>query len=123
MAAPRSPCGGFKTRVLHFTVKNTTLKEKNWKENVQKNAQFFFLWRKGSFSSRNGPSRNLTLFSSRRSAWSVLKCNQDSEVFAEFSGTFCTLWAKKITFLKGNICINKCFIDVLYIFYSALKKN
>ena len=31
------------------------------------------------------------LFSSRRSAWSV-KCNQGSEVFAEFSGTFCTLW-------------------------------
>ena len=22
--------------------------------------------------------------------WSVLKCNQGSEVFAEFSGTFCT---------------------------------
>ncbi|CAH3125860.1 unnamed protein product [Porites lobata] len=27
----------------------------------------FFLWRKGSFSSRNRPSRNSTLFSSRRS--------------------------------------------------------
>ena len=85
MAAPRSPCGGFKTRVLHFKVKNTTLKEKIAKR--------------------------------------MLKCNQDSEVFAEFSGTFCTLWAKKITFLKGNICIYKCFIDVLYIFYSVLKKN
>ena len=36
MAAPRSPCGGFKTRVLHFKVKNTPLKDKNWKEKVQK---------------------------------------------------------------------------------------
>ena len=31
--------------------------------------------------------------------------------------------AKKITFLKGNLCIHKCFIDILYIFSSALKKN
>ena len=106
-----------------------------------KECSAFFLWRKRSFSSRNRPSRNSTLwvylgvrtcelflcfapfvflgsivltslfslfyvtrefnrflhrgwanlFSSRRSAWSV-KCNQGSEVFAEFSGTFCTLW-------------------------------
>ena len=119
MAAPRSPCGGIKTRVLHFKVKNTKLKEKRLERECSKECSFFFLWRKGSFSSRNGPSTNLTLFSSRRSAWSVLKCNQGSEVFAEFSGTFCTLWAKKITFLKENICIYKCFIDVLYIFSSA----
>ena len=31
--------------------------------------------------------------------------------------------AKKISFLKGNLCIHKCFIDVLYIFSSVLKKN
>ena len=33
--------------------------------------------------------------------------------------------AKTITFFKGNLCIFKCFIDVLYIFFlnSALKKN
>ena len=30
--------------------------------------------------------------------------------------------AKKITFLKENLCIDKCFIDVLYIFSSVLKK-
>ena len=71
MAAARSPCGGFKTSVLHFKVKNTPSNE----------CSVFFLWRKGSFSSRNRPSRNSTLFSSRRSAWSVLKCNQGSEVF------------------------------------------
>ena len=31
--------------------------------------------------------------------------------------------AKKITCLKGSLCIYKCFIDVSYIFSSALKKN
>ena len=34
------------------------------------------------------------LVSSRRSAWSVMKFNQSSEVFAELSGTFCTLWPR-----------------------------
>ena len=42
MAAARSLCRCFKTRVLHFTVKNTQLKDKKWKEKVQKNAQISF---------------------------------------------------------------------------------
>ena len=88
MAAARSPCRCFKTRVLHFKAKNIPLKDKKWKEKVQKNAQLSFCGGREAFSSRNRPSRNSTLFSSRRSAWSV-KCNQGSEVFAEFSGTFC----------------------------------
>ena len=32
---------------------------------------------------------NLVFFTT--DLWSVLKCNQGREVFAEFSGTFCTL--------------------------------
>ena len=36
------PRGGFKTRVLQFKDKNTPLKDKKWKEKVQKNAQFSF---------------------------------------------------------------------------------
>ena len=42
MAATPSPCGGVKPRVLHFKVKNTPLRDKKWKEKVQKNAQFSF---------------------------------------------------------------------------------
>ena len=42
MAATQSPCGGVKPRVLHFKVKNTPLRDKKWKEKVQKNAQFSF---------------------------------------------------------------------------------
>ena len=40
MAAAQSPCRCFKTReiTLHFKVKNTPLKDKKWKEKVQKNA-------------------------------------------------------------------------------------
>ena len=50
-----------------------------------KECSVFFLWRKGSFSSRNCPLRNSALLSSRwTSAWSVLKCNQGNKVFAKF---------------------------------------
>ena len=80
----------------------------------------FFLWRKGSFSSRNRPSRNSTLFLSRRSAWSVLKCNH----FAKFSGIFWTLWTRKLCFWWG---FQYEFLNVSQTFYtffsSALKKN
>ena len=42
MAAARSPCRCFKTRVLHFKFKNTPLKDKKWKEKDPKNAQLSF---------------------------------------------------------------------------------
>ena len=42
MAATLSPCRCYKTRVLHFRVKNTPLKDIKWKEKVQKNAQLSF---------------------------------------------------------------------------------
>ena len=74
--SPYSPCRCFKTRVLHFKVKNTpfrTVKRQKMERESSKECSAFFLWRKGSFSSRNRPSRNSTLFSSRRSPWSVLK--------------------------------------------------
>ena len=49
MAAARSPCRGFKTRVLHFKVKNTPLKDKKWKEKIQKNAQLSFCGEREAF--------------------------------------------------------------------------
>ena len=82
-----------------------------------KECSAFFLWRKGSFSSRNHPSRNSTLFSSRRSAWSVLKCNQDREVFAEFSGTFWTLWPRQLRFWKAVYVFLK--VQILDTFRSS----
>ena len=53
---------------------------------------FLFLWKNESFSLRNWPWRNSTLFSSRRIAlfWS----NQGSII----SSTFSTLWSRKVHF-------------------------
>ena len=49
MAAARSPCRCFKTRVLHFKVKNTPLKDKKWKEKVPENAQLSFCGGRAAF--------------------------------------------------------------------------
>ena len=49
MAAERSPCRCFNTRVLHFKAKNTPLKDKKWKEKVQKNAQLSFCGEREAF--------------------------------------------------------------------------
>ena len=49
MAAALSTCRCFKTRVLHFKVKNTPLKDKKWKEKVQKNDQLSFCGERKAF--------------------------------------------------------------------------
>ena len=49
MAAARSSCRCFKTRVLHFSVKNAPLKDKKWKEKVQKNTQLSFCGAREAF--------------------------------------------------------------------------
>ena len=49
------------------------------------------------------------LFSSR---WPVLKCNQGDNVFENFEVLFFYPMVKKNRFLKENLCIYKCFIDV-----------
>ena len=67
----------------------------------------FLFVEKGSFSSRNRPSRNSTLFSSRRSPWSVLKCNQVSE--EAHKGLFNPLWVSDITQISYCKMIFKSF--------------
>ena len=52
----------------------------------------------------------------------VLKCNQGSDVLEDFELHFYSM-VKEITFLKGNLCIYKCFIDVKFILLSVLKEK
>ena len=139
MPAARSPCRCFKTRVLHFKVKNTPLKDKKWKEKVQRNALFSFCEGKEAFHQEMvlrgiqpcflhdvacaRLSDSIVVTYMYWSAWSVLKCKQGSEVFTEFSGSFCTLWPRQLRFWKGIYV----FLNVSETFYkffsSALRKN
>ena len=96
----------FKTKVLHFKIENTSIKDK-WKNEK---------W--------NCLSRNSTLFFTRRiGALGLFWTNQSGKVSEETWGTFRTLWSKKSTFLKRNFCVYKGFMDDFYILTSAWKKN
>ena len=107
MAATQSPCGGVKPRVLHFKVKNTPWRDKKWKEKVQKNAQFSFC--------------------GGREAFHQEIVHRGIQYCFLYGGAHGLFWnatkAKKITFLKGNLCILKFFIDVLYIFLFSAKEK
>ena len=83
---------------------------------VQKKAQFSFCRQLNeSFSLWNCSSRNSTFFSSRRSAWPVMKCNQGCDVLEHFEVHFYSM-VKEISFLKlqySNVWI------VFYNFYTV----
>ena len=106
MAPAQSPWGSFETRVLHFRFKKTLLKNRKWKDKDQRNAQFSFV-------------EEGKLFINKIVHWGIQPCflygrahglfwNQGSKVFAEFSGTFCALWPRKLRFWK-----------VTYVFYIS----
>ena len=88
MAAARSPCGVFKTRILHFRGKNTPLKDR----------QFSFCGERETFHQEVVPRGIQPSFLHGGAHGRVLKRDQGSGVFAEFSGTFCTLWPRKLRF-------------------------
>ena len=69
------------------------------------------------FSLRNCPSKNSTLFSLRRRAWFVLHQTRHQSFWRNFAYILYSI-VEDSTFLKGNFCIYKGFID-----YSALKKK
>ena len=92
---------------------NLSLQDKKWKEKVQKNAQLSFGGGREAFHQEIVRQGIQPCFLHDGAHRPVLKCNQGSEVFAEFSSTFCTLWPRQLRFLKGNLRIFKCFIDVL----------
>ena len=79
-----------------------------------------FLQTNESFSLRNCPSRNSTLFSSRRSDCGLFwtKRTKASKFLKKFQ-VHSVLYNQGKYFLKGRFRINRCFIDVLYILTSA----
>ena len=93
------------TRFLHFKVKT-----KNGKRKFKRTLGFLFVDEE-KISSRNRPLRNSTL--SRRNAWSVLNATK-AAIFRYILHPM----AKKITFLKGNLCMY-----IVTFFSSAQKKN
>ena len=98
MADARSPCRCFKSRVLHFRLKTTPLKDKKMERESSKKMLTFLIVEEGKLFIKKSSSQEFNLVFFITDLWSVFKCNQGSEVFAEFSGTFCTLWPRQLRF-------------------------
>ena len=108
----------FKTKVAHFRVKNTPLiKRYKLKGKVQKGAQFFLL-DKESFWLWNCLSRNSTMFSSR---WSAKFHSRQRSFGRLFRYLFYSM-VKKLTFLKGNLCMYKSQTFLINFFFDYKRK-
>ena len=112
----------FKTKVLHFKIENTPIKDTNGKKSFKRMLSFLFCGQTKAFRYDIAFRGIQPCFFTDRSAWLVLN-QQGSEVSEDTWGTFRTLWSKKSTFLKRNFCIYKGFMDAFYIMTSAWKKN
>ena len=83
----------FKTKVCISRLKIHTERE------ISKNAQFPFREQTKAFRYEIVQGIRPCFLQSRRSDWPVLiKCNLGSEVFEEFSGTFYSIWSRKVRF-------------------------
>ena len=85
----------------------------------------FLFGDKKTFKLRNLPSKTSTLFLSRRSAclffWTT--ATKSATILKNFEVNILHIVLKESTLLRGNLCIYKCFMDVLYIFDRVFKKN
>ena len=89
--------------------------------------KFIFLLRtKKSCKLQNLPSRTSTLFLSRWIGTLVLflTATKSATFLKDFQVTYILhIMLEESTLLKGNLCIYKCFVDVLYIFDRVFKIN
>ena len=113
----------FKTKVLHFKIENTPIKDTNGKTKFKRMLSFLFVDKRKLFAMKlSFEEFNLVFYMADRTL-GLFWTNQGSEVSEDTWGTFRTLWSKKSTFLKGNFCILKVSWTVFYILTSAWKKN
>ena len=113
----------FKTKVLHFKIENTPIKDTNGKRKFKRMLSFLFVDKRKLFAMKLS-FEEFNLVSTRRiGVLGLFWTNQGSEVSEDTWGTFRTLWSKESTFWKRNFCIYKGFMDVFYILTSAWKKN
>ena len=113
----------FKTKVLHFKIENTPIKDTNGKRKFKRMLSFLFVNKRKLFAMKLSFEEFNFVSYTGVGALGLFWTNQSSEVSEDAWGTFRTLWSKKSKFLKRNFCIYKGLTDVFYILTSAWKKN
>lgn len=83
----------FKTKVLHFKVENTPIKDKNGKGRFKKMLKFLVVGKRKLFVAKLSFEEFKVVFFTAERLVSFGSTN-----FEEISCTFCTLWSKKVRF-------------------------
>ena len=113
----------FKTKVLHFKIENTPIKDTNGKRKFKRMLSFLFVDKRKLFAMKLS-FEEFNLVSTRRiGVLGLFWTNQGSEVSEDTWGTFRTLWSKKSTFLKGNFSILRVSWTVFYSFDMGVKEK
>ena len=98
----KNPVVVFKTKVLYFKIENMPIKDTSGKRKFKRMLSFL-LWTYESFSLLSFEGFNLVFFTGDQSAWLVLNQPRQHSVYSMV----------ETTFLKGNFCIYKGFMDIL----------
>ena len=96
-------CILLKTKVLHFKIENTPIKDMNGKKNFKRMLRFLFVDKRELFAMKLCFEEfNLVFFTAGQSAWLVLNQPTQWGFWRNVvNGTFCTLWSRKVRFWKG----------------------
>ena len=90
----------FKTKVLHFKIENTPIKDTSGKGKFKRMLSFLIVDKRKLFAMKLS-FEEFNLVSTRRiGALGLFWTNQGSEVSEDTWGTFRTLWSKKSSFLR-----------------------
>ena len=114
----------FKTKVLHFKIEDTPIKDTSGKRKFN-GMRSSFLGTNESFSLFKLSFNEFNLVSTRRIVTLCLFIpTMAVRILKKLEACiFCTLWSRNCTFLIGNFWIYKGFMYVFYILTSAWKKN
>ena len=113
----------FRTNVLHFKIENTPIKHTSGKKKFKRMLRFLFVVTRELFSMKLWFEEfNLVFFTADQSVWLVLNQATQRGFWRSVRYVLYSM-IKESTFLKGNFCIYKGFMDVFYILTSVWKKN
>ena len=95
-------CILLKTKVMHFKIENTPIKDKNGKKNFKRMLRFLFVDKRELFAMKLCFEEfNLVFFTADQSPWLVLSQPTQWGFWRNgVNGTFCTLWSRKVRFWK-----------------------
>ena len=113
----------FKTKVLHFKIENTPLKDTNGKRKFSGMLSLLFVDKRKLFAMKLSFEEFNLVFTRRIVALGLFWTNRGSDDSEETWGTFCSPWSRNCTFLKEDFCSYEGFMGAFYILSSAWKKN